>query len=64
MKRVILALLTLVTALTAGAQTRLTFDGALARAMVVNNVVERMLSEKSEARAPGSGCSPAGPRSR
>ena len=41
MKRVILALLTLVTALTAGAQTRLTFDGALARAMVVNNVVER-----------------------
>ena len=41
MKRVILALLTLVTVLTAGAQTRLTFDGALTRAMEVNNVVER-----------------------
>jgi outer membrane protein len=41
LKRVIPALLTLVTALTAGAQTRLTFDGALARAMEVNNVVER-----------------------
>lgn len=50
MKRVLVFLL-LFGALTAGAQTTLTFDGALARALEVNNMVERSRQDISVASA-------------
>jgi len=41
LKRVVTAVVVLCCALTAGAQTKLTFDGAMRRALEVNNIVER-----------------------
>lgn len=51
MKRVIPAVLVAVIAMTAQAQTRLTFDEALRRAMEVNNSVERQRAEVGVATA-------------
>jgi outer membrane protein len=51
LKRVIPAVLLAVAAVSASAQTRLTFDGALARAMEVNNTVERIRTDVGIAEA-------------
>lgn len=45
MKRVSTAVLIALCAVTAGAQTKLTFDGAMRRALQVNNIIERTREE-------------------
>lgn len=51
MKRIITAVVVLICALTAGAQTKLTFDGAMRRALEVNKTVERAREDVDVAEA-------------